>query len=168
MNKHGSKDLGSLRQGALSKPDGAFSGLVECPEATELSLISKGCPPKSPARGARHSRGGSVVWTVLRGESCSSFCAKTLASPSPILSSHLGPHWPPFSPGTTLGSSSQGHVESPFSGSLHSVAPVWVPHSQPCPGPSPPVRLDSAQHRGTGPPMCFHLSLGLQKHCSPL
>lgn len=141
MNKHGSEDLGSQRQGALSNQAVLSVGWlsVQRPLSSVLS-------PKDAPQSLQQGGHGTPVGAQSSGQ----FSGEKVASPSPILSSHVGPHWPHFSPGTTLGSSSQGHVESPYSGSgsLHSVPPVWVPHSQPCPGPSPPVRLDSARHEG--------------------
>lgn len=62
-------------------------------------------------------------------------------------------------------SCSQSHVASP---GLHlfTLSPVWVLHSQTCPGPSPQVRPDSAHHGGqalAGPVGASFTPVGLGK-----
>lgn len=147
----------------LSKPLGAFGVWGESPEPTGRSLMPKGSPCNLQ-QGAWHSRGGlgagSFLRTVLRAESCSSFCAKHPASKWPFSSSHS-----PIPPGATLARSAPfllgepyrvpfgGHVGPPKSAALHSV-PLCMPHTASAAlDPAPRGGGSSTQHSGTGPPL---------------
>lgn len=76
-----------------SQSDGAIEGLVESPEATELSLIPKGTLPQPPSKGPWYSQRGLCSLDSCQGQSFSLFCAKNLppsgSSPPPF--SYLPP-----------------------------------------------------------------------------
>ena len=89
-----------------SQSDGAIEGLVESPEATELSLIPKGTLPQPPSKGPWYSQRGLCSLDSCQGQSFSLFCAKNLppsgSSPPPFsyLPPYTGlhrPHLPPSS-----------------------------------------------------------------------
>lgn len=96
-----------------------------------------------------HGPRESVLWTVLRGKSCSAFCAQNL----PLIRAPLLPpgvrtgHTGPPSPGTTLQSSSWGHVVPPNSAPL-SQCPHMGPMYPALPWTSPQVRPQCTHSRG--------------------
>lgn len=128
-----------------SQSDGAIEGLVESPEATELSLIPKGTLPQPPSKGPWYPQRGLCSLDSCQGQSFSLFCAKNLppsgSSPPPFsyLPPHTGLHRPHLPPSSWDNQRVpvEGCVASQPSAPLYSPHCVGPPHSQPRPGLAP-------------------------------